>query len=98
MVINKPFKEALKKLYVEYSIENGVSRKKIIEMITKVWWDENIITKEMIYTSFRITGIANSLNGEEDYLFSSWVNMQEERPLVENNIDEYKKNLNLINN
>ena len=68
MVINKPFKEALKKLYVEYSIENGVSRKKIIEMITKVWWDENIITKEMIYTSFRITGIANSLNGEEDYL------------------------------
>ena len=68
MVINKPFKEALKKLYVEYSIENGVSRKKIIEMITKVWWDVNIITKEMIYKSFRITGIANSLNGEEDYL------------------------------
>ena len=46
-------------------------------MITKVWWDENIITKEMIYKSFRITGIANSLNGEEDYLFSAWAKMQE---------------------
>ena len=43
----------------------------------------------MIYKSFRITGIANSLNGEEDYLFSAWAKMQEERPLVENNIDEY---------
>lgn len=94
VVINKPFKEALKKLYVEYCIENEaenspVSRKKILEMITKVWWDENIITKEMIYKSFRVTGIANSLNGEEDYLFSAWSKMQEERPLVENNIDEY---------
>ena len=75
---------------IENEAENSpVSRKKILEMITKVWWDENIITKEMIYKSFRVTGIANSLNGEEDYLFSAWSKMQEERPLVENNIDEY---------
>ena len=58
-------------------------------MITKVCWVENIITKEMIYKSFRITGIANNLNVEEDYLFSALAKMQEERPLVENNIDEY---------
>ena len=44
-------------------------------MITKVRQDENIITKEMIYKSFRITGITNSLNSEEDYLFSAWAHI-----------------------
>lgn len=47
IVINKPFKEILKKLYVEYCLENWtgnmpVIRKKIIDMITKVWWDEKL--------------------------------------------------------
>ena len=46
VVVNKPFKEGIKKLYVEYCLESGtecikVSRNKIIEMITKVWCDPN---------------------------------------------------------
>ena len=62
VVVNKPFKEGIKKLYDEYCLESGaecikVSRNKFIEMITKVWWDPNLITKEMIYNSFRYTGI-----------------------------------------
>jgi hypothetical protein len=54
-------------------MENSpVSRNKILDMIYKTWWDPNIITKEMLYKSFRITDIANSLNGQEDYLFTAW--------------------------
>lgn len=54
VVINKLFKEGIKKLYVEYCLQNSaecikVSRNKIIEIITKIWWDPNLITKEMIY-------------------------------------------------
>ena len=83
VVINKPFKDAIKKLYIEHCIETGrenikVSRNKIIEMVSKVWWDPNIITKDMVYKSFRCTGIANALNGSEDYLFSAWNKMNEE--------------------
>ena len=74
VVVNKPFKDAIKKLYIEHWIETGkentkVSRNKIIEMVSKVCWDSNIITKDMIYNSFRCTGIANALNGSEDYFF-----------------------------
>jgi hypothetical protein len=58
VVVNKPFKDAIKKLYIEHCIETGmektkVNRNKIIEMVSKVWWDPNIITKDMIYKSFR---------------------------------------------
>ena len=70
VVVNKPFKEAIKKLYVEYCLKNGGDKR--LDMITKVWWDQNIISKEIIYKSFQITGIANSLKGEENYLFSTW--------------------------
>ena len=94
VVVNKPFKEAIKKLYVEYCLEVGientkVSRNKIIEMIIKVWWDPSIITKDMIYNSFRCTGIANALNGSEDYLFTAWKKMSEENPLIKNDIEVY---------
>lgn len=45
----------------------------------------------MIYKSFQITSIANSLSGEEDYLFSVWGKMQPENILIENDIDEYNE-------
>ena len=83
VVVNKPFKEGIKKLYVEYCLESGpefmkISKNKIIDMVTKVWWDPNLITKDMIYNSFRCTGISNALNGKEDNLFSAWKKMEDE--------------------
>ena len=49
-------------------------------MITKVWCDPNFITKEMLYNSFRYTGIANVLNGKEDNFFNAWKKMEEGNP------------------
>ena len=45
----------------------------------------------MIYKSFRISGIANSLNGQEDYLFTACGKMIAENPIIENDIEEYNE-------
>ena len=60
-------------------------------MIIKIWWNPNLITKEMIYNSFRYTGIANALNWKEDNLFNAWKKMEEGNPLIENDIEEFKE-------
>ena len=90
--VNKPFKTALKQKYINYCIEEGqenqkVSRNKIIEFICNVWYDNSIISKEIIYNSFRCTGIANNINGTEDYLFSAWNYMKNEKPLIINDFN-----------
>ena len=55
-----------------------------------------IITSEMIYNSFRYTGITNSLNRSEDHLFNSWSRMKEEKPLIEKDLEkDYQFNDNL---
>ena len=46
-----------------------------LDQICKIWQNEKIITQEMIYKSFRCTGIANNLNRSEDYLFTAWKQM-----------------------
>ena len=60
--INKPFKDVLEKEYVNYYIdikgENvKITREKMIDFVCKVWYDEYIISKEMIKKSFICTGI-----------------------------------------
>ena len=42
----------------------------------------------MICKSFRYTDIADNLNRSEDYFFTAWKHMQEEAPLIEDDIDE----------
>ena len=66
--VNKPFKNALLEKY----IQNGktdlkISRSKMIEYIWYIWYDDKIITKEIIYKSFRVKGIVNKLDKTEDY-------------------------------
>ena len=46
------------------------------------------ITQEMIYKSFRCTVIANNLSRNENYFFTARKHMQEEAPLIEDDIDE----------
>ena len=60
-------------------------------MITKIWLVPNLITKEMIYNSFRYMGIANTLNRKEDNLFNASKKMEEGNPLIENDIQEFKE-------
>ena len=85
--VNKLFKTALKEKYINFFFEKGddnqkISRSKIIEFICSVWYDNNIITRDIIYNSFRCTVIANKINGIEDSLFSAWNKMKDEKPLI----------------
>lgn len=41
----------------------------------------------MIYHSLRATGIANKLNYSEDELFTSWKKMENEMPLINNDLE-----------
>ena len=66
IVVNRLIKNALKEVYSNYCIEKGVELVKVakttmIDWICKIWLNEKIITQEMIYKSFRCTGIANNL-------------------------------------
>ena len=66
------------------------------EMVFETWYKDTIVTSEMIYNSFRYTGIANSLNHSDDHLFSSWRTMKDEKPLIENDLEkDYHFNDNL---
>jgi hypothetical protein len=60
--VNKPFKGALKNKYVSYYIDNGVetlklSRNKMTEFIFDVWYNNDIISKQLIYKSFRVKSL-----------------------------------------
>ena len=92
MAINKPFKNHLSELYISYCIKNGednkkTSRTKMIEFACNARYDPQKITYKMIYHSFRATGIANKLNHSENELFTSWKKMENEMPLINNDLE-----------
>ena len=60
-----------------------ISRTKKIKFICDTWFDDQIITKEMIYKRFKVTGLCNKLDHSEDYLFSAWKNMEEGASFIE---------------
>ena len=75
--VNKPFKGVLKNKYISYCIDNGVenlklSRNKMIEFVRDVWYNNDIISKELIFKSFLLTSIENNLNHCKDNLFIAW--------------------------
>ena len=53
-----------------------------------------IITKEMVYKSFRVTGIANKLDNLEYSLFQAWSKIKEENPLIEDDLGDNYENAN----
>ena len=73
--INKPFNDALRNEYTQFCIQKGlnnadkISRKQIIDIVYDVWNNKNIITKEMIIKSFKITGLSNKIDSSENYFF-----------------------------
>ena len=67
--INKVFKENLRNKYVSYRIENNdlkVAKGTIIEWVDKIGFSDSIITNEMIFNSFKFSGISSSLDWSED--------------------------------
>ena len=62
-----------------------ITREKMIEFVCKVWYDEYIITKETIKKSFICTGIIYDKNQKEG-LFTAWQKMQNENPIIENDL------------
>ena len=59
----------------------------MIQFICDTWYDDHIITKEIIYKSFRVTVIGNKLDHSEDGLFPAWKKMEEEVPFIEDDLE-----------
>ena len=89
--INKPVKDYLRKCYVNHlyiSHNEKVKKNQIIKWINDIWWDENIITKEMVRNSFLFTGISNRLDGSEDHLFKGYDDLEEDNFDIELELEE----------
>ena len=59
----------------------------MIDFVYKTWYDTNKITDAMIYKRFRTNGIANNLNHSEDELFISWKKMENEKAIIDNDLE-----------
>jgi len=71
--INKAFKTFIKEKYIKYCLENNVLFSKvhkadIINWVGQTWYDDNIITKDTIFKSFKVCGLSNKTNESEDNL------------------------------
>ena len=89
--INKVFKENLRDKYVSYCIENKnlkVAKSTIIEWVDEIWYSDSIITNEMIFNSFKFSGISSSFDGSEDDQFRGYEHLEKGNEIVELENDE----------
>ena len=56
--------------------------------------DDNLITKDMVYKSFRVTGIPNKLDRSDDTLFEAWGKMKNKMPVIETDLEDDYPNMN----
>ena len=61
----------------------------MIYWVAEIWWDNNLISPDIIKNSFKVTGLSNKLDGRENELFTGFKRL-EEIIVVED--DEYEKN------
>ena len=92
VVVNKPFKDSLRKVYLEYCSQLNdssvkITREKMIEFICNIWYNPNVITSEMIIKSFKCTGIIYSPN-QDSNTFTAWNKMNEEIGLISDDLGE----------
>ena len=67
----------------------------MIAFICDTWYDNNVITNDIVYKSFRVTGIANKLDHSEDNIFKAWSQMKKKQPFINNDLkEEFKLNEN----
>ena len=76
--INRPFKMTLKKYYLNFQQNNldaimnnkfFVKDEDILNMIHKIWYNEEDIKKTVIINSFLVYDISQNLDGTQDDLF-----------------------------
>lgn len=70
---NKIFKAYIKEKNIKYCIDKNVLFSKvqkddIINWVGKTWYDDNIITKDIIFKSFKICGFSNKTNKCKNHL------------------------------
>ena len=77
--INFSFKNPVRNKYINHIMNNSndrnhiiISKIEVINLINEVWYDYNIITKKMIFKSFKETGISINLNGSDKSLNTSY--------------------------
>ena len=68
VAINRPFKNYLKELYIKHCLGKNntfakIKRTDILEWIGIIWYDDKLITKSMIYNSFKTCGLSNKTDG-----------------------------------
>ena len=71
--VNKKFKSYIREKYINHCIKNNVTFSKvnkndIINWICETWYNETIITKNVIINSFKVCGLSNKIDGSEDKL------------------------------
>ena len=89
--INKVFKENLRNKCVSYCIKNNnlkVAKSTIIEWVEEIWYSDSIITNEMIFYSFKFSGISSSLDGSEDDEFRGYEHLEKDNEFVKLENDE----------
>ena len=100
--INFPFKNAIRNKYINFIINNNhdinnikVGRIEVINWINEVWYDYNIITKNMIFKSFKETGISINLNGSDKSLNTSYQRALEHMAIKDPETLVYDEEINL---
>ena len=68
--VNKKFKSYIREKYINHCIKNNVTFSKvnkndIINWICETWYNETIITKNVIINSFKVCGLSNKIDGSE---------------------------------
>lgn len=74
--INKSFKTVLREKYINFCIESGannikISRSNMKKFICDTWYSVIIISKEIIWKSFKVTRLTNKFDHSEDSLFKA---------------------------
>ena len=95
VAINRPFKNYLKELYIKHCLEKNntfakIKKTDILEWIGMIWYDDKLITKSMIYNSFKTCGLSNKTDGSEDNLIK--INDFLKNKIIEINEEEEYKN------
>ena len=74
--VNFPFKHYLNTEYFKYNIANmntkKITQNNIINMICKIWYDENKISDDIIKKGFKVSGITEDFNQNQSKIKFVW--------------------------
>lgn len=69
-----------------------VVKNDIIDWVGDIWYDDNIISKELIKNSFKVCGLSNNVDCSEDNLIKVLDFLENKTEDVEDGDEEYIKN------